>query len=251
MNGSVSRISVGRRSTCFTFPSSHRCASYRNRNLSSPLYHIWFKISYIIEPIMNTKLRRISHMATYLPQPSGSLDRLRQTGFYISILLIVASLYVARHVSLLVAGGFVLLATAIAVLSFPFEVFRTTDSTIYLYNRAETPIQFTLKMRAEGDDTTGLGDMYELSPGNRMIVTDQFEPDRRYTVSVTINGRESRTDVTPVKSTEREGSRAAYVAFDTDTVRSGWHHPDGPQFAGRTVVKSPSENTRGTLNHDW
>ncbi|SIR78546.1 hypothetical protein SAMN05421809_2200 [Natronorubrum daqingense] len=190
-------------------------------------------------------------MATYLPQPSGSLDRLRQTGFYISVLLIVASLYVARHVSLLVAAGFVLSAVGIAVRSFPFEVFRTTERTIYLYNRAETPIRFTLKTSAEDDDAKRSGDAYELSPENRMIVTDQFEIDRRYTVSIIINGRELKADVTPAKSAERGGSREPYVAFDRDTVQSGWHYPADSQFTGRTVVQSPSGNTRSTLYHDW
>ena len=194
-------------------------------------------------------------MATFTPQPEGLSDRLRQSGLYVSLLLVVASVYVAYYGSLVVAGGLVLLAAAITALSVPYDVFRETDRDLYLYNYADTSVRFDLAILAEGDEVRRPENVYELPPGEGLIVTDRFETDRQYTVSITVRGgRELRTDVTPVRSTESDGSTDPYVAFSTTVIRSGWHRSDEPEFSDRVssrVYGLSSSKPGAEIYHDW
>lgn len=204
-------------------------------------------------------------MATFMPRPEKLSDRLRQTGLYVSLLLLIAIGYVAFYGSLVVAGGLFLLAAGIAVLSLPFHLWRRDQRDLYIYSGAEAPLAIDLEITANGDGSAiGNGDetpvaefTRQLPPGDGVILTNYFEPDRRYTVSVALRGgREFRTDVVPAKSTANDDAEAPYVEIGTAGIRSGWHSPGGPQFSSRVTervsgTETAATDSETTLYHDW
>ena len=131
---------------------------------------------------------------------NSTRDELRRVGLLasISLLLIAAVGYSTDLGGILTTVVLLALAAILFVISFPRYAFREDDNQVAVYNESDDHIRTQLRI---GPRTRDRADwtVYEidLAPDERTVVTASFERAEPYVISMTVAGRELRTELVP------------------------------------------------------